>query len=225
VGNAQRAVDEISIFNRDTANANVVVKIEIGGIDHILARVTLAPDERLHYSASEGFRVFANNGALKQSAVVGTNPITSAKQMVILGGVGVTNNNAVANTIADVTGLSFPVVSGQRYSFKFVIRYSAAAATTGSRWSINGPTFTELGYSSDYSLTTASRTMNEGLGAYDLPAASNASSAATTGSNLAIIEGFIRPSADGVVIARFASEVLSSAIVALPGSYVEFQAI
>lgn len=133
----------------------------------------------------------------------------------------VINNNAVANTIADVTGLSFPVTAGQRYWFRFVIHYDAAATTTGSRWSINGPAITDLNYSSQYSLTTTSVTINEGLSAYDSPAASSLTSAATN-SNIAIIEGFILPSASGNVIARFASEVAASAITALRGSMVQY---
>lgn len=133
----------------------------------------------------------------------------------------VINNNGVANTIADVTGLSFPVVAGQRYWFRFVIHYDAAATTTGSRWSISGPAVNDLNYSSQYSLTTTSVTINQGLSAYDSPALSNATSAAT-GSNMAIIEGFIFPSASGNVIARFASEVAASAITALRGSMVQY---
>jgi hypothetical protein len=66
--------------------------------------------------------------------------------------------------------------------------------------------------------------MNEGLAAYDLPAASNASSAAT-GANIAIVEGFIRPTADGNVIARFASEIAGSAIIARTGAFVEYMAL
>ena len=77
-------------------------------------------------------------------------------------------------------------------------------------------------YDSDYSLTTTSRTINGGLAAYNLPAASNASSAVTT-ANTARIEGFIIPSADGNVIARFASEISSSAITAKAGSFVRYQ--
>lgn len=135
----------------------------------------------------------------------------------------VTNNNATANTIADVTGLSFPVTAGQRYKFKFFITYSAAATTTGSRWSINGPATTLLAYRSDYSLTATSRTFNNGQNAYNLPAAANATSAVVAAANMAVIEGMITPSASGTVIARFASSVLSSAIVAKAGqSYVEY---
>jgi hypothetical protein len=136
----------------------------------------------------------------------------------------VVNNNSTANTIADVTGLSFSVTSGLTYKFYFTIAYTSAATGTGSRWSINGPAATFLYYHSIYSLTTTSTTSNEGLSSYNLPAACNATSAAT-GSNIAIIEGIIKPSANGTVIARFASEVSSSAITAKTGSFVEYKQI
>jgi hypothetical protein len=133
----------------------------------------------------------------------------------------VTNNNATQNTLQDVTGLSFAVTGGVHYWFRFFIYYTAALGTTGSRWTLNGPTVTTLIYRSEYSLTATSRTYNEGLNAYSLPAASNATSL-TTG-NTAIIEGVITPSAAGTVIARFASEVASSAIVAKANlSYLEY---
>lgn len=132
----------------------------------------------------------------------------------------VTNADATPNTIADVTGLSFPVESGNLYQFRFFIVYTANATTTGSRWSINGPAATSLAYRSEYGLTTTSRTVNDGLAAYNLPAASNATSPATAG-NVAVIEGVIQPSADGAVVARFASEVGSAAIVAKAGSFVQ----
>ena len=136
----------------------------------------------------------------------------------------VINNNAVANTIADITGLSFPVTSAKTYLFRFIIIYSSAATTTGARFSINGPATTTLAYKSEYSLTTTTTTFNEGLSAYNLPAASNLSSAATTG-NIAIIQGILIPSASGTVIGRFASEVASSAITVKAGSFVEFREI
>lgn len=134
----------------------------------------------------------------------------------------VTNNNAVANTLQDVTGLSFAVVAGQRYWFKFSIIYTAQATTTGSRWSVNGPTTTALAYTSEYSLTATTTTRNATNIAYNSPAASNATSATTGPSNTAEIQGFVQPSANGTVIARFASEVANSAIVAKTGSFVEY---
>lgn len=169
----------------------------------------------------------AQDPAQLSPAYLGTNPdvvgrisAVGQRAMKVLAA-SVTNNNAVANTIADVTGLSFPVSNGKRYGFRFQIVYTSAVATTGSRWSINGPTATAH-YRSEYSLSATSRTFNEGRTTYDSPAASNASSA-TTGSNMAVIEGVISPTADGNVIARFASEVAASAIVALANvSWVEW---
>lgn len=137
----------------------------------------------------------------------------------------VINNNASANTIADVTGLSFAVLANVTYRFKFYIVYSASATTTGSRWSINGPATTFMHYRSTYTLTAASETVNSGVAAYNTPSGVNASSLAT--GNIAIIEGIIRPSAGGTVIGRFASEISSSAITAVASgrSYVEYQII
>jgi hypothetical protein len=150
-----------------------------------------------------------------------THPGASASTVVL--GNDVVNNNAVANTIADIVGLSFPVVSGQRYTFRFLVIYNSAATTTGSRWSVNGPSTTQLNYRSEYTLTITSRTINEGLTGYNTPAASNASS--LTVGNIAIIEGVIVPSASGTVIARFASEVAGSAVTCKAGSYVTYQAV
>lgn len=148
--------------------------------------------------------------------------VNGGSQAVTISGT-VANNDAVANTIADVTGLSFPVVAGTRYWFKFVIPYNAAATTTGSRWSINGPAVTALIYRSEYTLTATSRTINDGLNGYNVPAASNATS--LTVGNLAVIEGIVTPSANGSVIARFASEVSNSAITALAGSTVMYRSL
>lgn len=219
-----RFVEWLTVTNRDTASATVTLRFNNNGTLIILQKIVLGPDEVLEYTARNGYRILENNGAAKVAMSAGSNSVASGLQSVTTTA-DVTNNNAVANTIADVTGLSFPVVAGQRYWFVFTIPYTAAATTTGSRWSISGPASpTELRYKSEYSLTATTITINEGLSAYDTPAASNATSAAT-GSNLAVIEGFIMPSANGNVIARFASEVLSSAIVAKRGALVRYIAV
>lgn len=57
--------------------------------------------------------------------------------------------------------------------------------------------------------------------AYDSPAACNATS--VVAQNLAIIEGIIKPSQNGTIIARFASEVSGSAITAKAGSVCYYQ--
>jgi hypothetical protein len=177
----------------------------------------------LQYQEGVGFQVFASTGAVKQSINQGANASTSGITAVVLGS-DVTNNNAVANTIADVTGLSFSVTAGKLYWFKFIIHYTAAATTTGSRWGVNcsAGTAANLSMTSEYSLTTTTTTRNANVQGFDLPAASNATSAAT-GNNMAVMEGYFIPSADGTFIARFASEVSSSAIVAKAGSVCFYQ--
>ena len=134
--------------------------------------------------------------------------------------------SGTANAMTDITGLSFAVVSGQRYYFRAIVYYTSAATTGGSRWSINGPAAT-MKYRSEYSLTTTTKTYNDGLTGYDQPAAANATSALGDGTslNLAIIEGIIAPSANGTVIVRGAREVAGTAIVAKVDSFLEFKAI
>jgi hypothetical protein len=218
-----RVIDGVSIFNPNLASETVTVKQVIGGTEFIHVQVTLAERERLEYADGAGWRVLTISGAVKTSLNQGTNAVASGDSVVVLPA-DQTNNNSVANTIQDVTGLSFPVVANQRYSFDFFIRYTVPATTTGSRWSITGPGFSELVYESEYSSGTATRTLNSGLGAYDSPAVANANSA-LIGSNSAMIWGIVRPSADGSIIARFASEVASSAVIARAGSYVRYRAL
>lgn len=132
----------------------------------------------------------------------------------------VVNNNASADTIADVTGLSFKVAAGVTYHFYAVIPYTSAATTTGSRWSVSGPTSpTLLNYTSRYTAGATSQTVNF-ASAYDIPAASN--SDCLTAGDVAVLEGVIIPSASGTVTVRFASEVSGSAVTAKAGATLEW---
>jgi len=219
----QRVIDFISVYNEDTVNAVVTIKLDANATEYTLCKVTLATTERLQYQEGVGFQVFASTGALKQSINQGANASTSGLTAVVLGS-DVTNNNAVANTIQDVTGLSFSVTAGKWYYFKAVIYYTAAATTTGSRWGVNctAGTAAQLSFTSEYSLTTTTTTRNALIQAFDSPANCNATSASTT-NNMAVLEGYFQPTATGTFIIRFASEVLSSAIVAKAGSVLYYQ--
>ena len=218
----QRVIDYISIYNNDTVNATVTVKLDANGTEYILFKVTLAATEKLEYHEGQGFKVIASTGAVKQSINQGANASSSGLTAVVLGS-DVTNNNAVANTIADVTGLSFSVTNGKTYYFQFIIWYTAAATTTGSRWGVNcsAGTAATLSLTSEYTLTTTTSTRNANIQAFDSPAASNATSVVAM--NKAMIEGIFTANADGTFIARFASEVSNSAIVAKAGSVCYYQ--
>lgn len=218
-----RTIKTIHIRNRHATTANTVTVEHFDGTTGVeLISLSLLAGYVLHYDEGAGWEILDALGrSLQNSSQNGSAAAVNATNLVVLAS-DVTNNNAVANTIADVTGLSFSVTAGETYFFCFNIQYTAAATTTGSRFSVNGPASpTSLRYMSTYSLTTTTQTTNHGLTAYDTPSASNATSAAT-GANNAKIEGFITPSVDGTVIARFASEVSSSAIVARAGSLLEW---
>lgn len=210
-----REVDNIIIYNSDTVNATVTIKFDISGTETTLQKVTLATGETLIYSAKKGFYTLDANGRIKNSYYQNSGiPTVNTMNVVVMTG-DVINNNAVLNTIANVTGLSFDVVAGQTYWFEFVIPYTSAATATGSRWAINGPALTSLSMRSEYPLTATTTTVNA-VSAYDIPAASNATSLAA--GNVATMWGIITPSANGTVIARFASEIANSAITAKAGA-------
>lgn len=188
-------------------------QLEFGDIGIVIADTDtdLLGTYRLAYNASSN-RKGDDNNWVRAAAV---NRIFLAADVV----------NSAADTLADVTTLSFAVTAGKRYRFKTFITYTAAATTTGSRWTVNGPTSpTILSYRSEYSLTTTSRTINDGLGAYQLPAAASATSVAAD--NVAVVEGVIVPSVDGTVAIQFASEVNGSAITAKANvSWLEWEQI
>lgn len=218
---AERTVYSILIRNTHASLANTVVVQEFDGATaYERLRVTLGAGEQLLFDGLNGWAYLNAQGIPKTAQALNSAPAAlNAVNLVVLAS-DVVNANAVANSIADVTGLSFPVVAGQTFQFEFFIDYTAQATTTGSRWCINGPAFSRLMLQSNYGLTTTSLTFNQ-VGAYDQPAAANASSPLTTG-NLAYMAGQITPAADGNVIARFASEIASSAITAKAGSLLKW---
>lgn len=221
----QRIVDYIGVYNNDTTAKDVSINLDVSGTNYLLIKVNLLAGERLEYQEGRGWASFTNNGSIKQAIVAGSHgSLSSGWSQVVLGS-DVTNNNAVANTIADITGFSFSVNSGSKYWFRAWIMWTSAAGTTGARFAMSGPTMNANGfaYRSSYALTATTETVNHAV-ANDIPAASNASPA-NTGGNIAQIEGFAHPSANGTIIGRFASEVSSSAIIVKAGSILEYQQV
>lgn len=217
----ERNVYTLSLRNRHASLAcTITLQVFDGTTAFEIAKLTLTAGEQASYDGLQGWTYFNAQGLPKLSQSQGSSAAAvSAINLVVLAS-DVVNNNATLNTMQDVTGFSFPVVAGQTCHFEFFIDYTAAATTTGSRWSISGPSVTRLAYQSSYALTSTSLTFNN-LAAYDLPAASNASSAQTAG-NLAWLAGLITPAVDGNVIARFASEIAGSAITAKAGSLLKW---
>ena len=201
-GNAANVTGTVAIVNGGT---NSTATPTNGGIAY-------GNGTSIQYSAAgTSQQVLTSNGT-------GVPTWKNARTIVELGG-DVVNNNATANTIANVTGLSFAVTAGVTYRFKALIYYTATVTTTGSRWSVSGPVApTFLSYTSSYGITATTQTINY-ASAYDIPVASNLSSNLL---NIAEITGIIRPSANGTFIVRFASEIANSAITAKAGSTLEW---
>ena len=222
------------VYAAGSANADDFVRVSHDATDALIEagrgelRLKGASAVRIE-SSTGGFDLPATAGTSGQ--VLGTDGSNASWQSYALDRVvritsDVTNNNAVANTIADVTGLEFPILNGKLYEFEFVCIYTAAATTTGSRWCVNASAgaATNLCLTSEYSLTTTTTTRNALIQAFDSPAASNATSA-TTGNNVARMQGTIMATADATFRARFASEVASSAIVCKAGSFVRYRQV
>lgn len=218
----QRVIDFLSVYNTDTVNATLTVKIDASATDYILWKGVLGTGELLQYNDKNGFTVMTIGGAIKQSQMWGaSNVAVNTLNVVVISG-DVVNNNATLNTLQDVTGLAFPVTAGETYWFEFTIPYTSAATTTGSRWTLNGPSTSLLYYRSEYTLAATTVTTNSAT-AYGIPAASNATS--LTAGNIATIWGYIKPSADGTLIAQFASEIANSAITAKAGATVRYMRV
>lgn len=218
----QRVIDFISIHNTDTVSATVTIKYDANGTEYILFKATIASGERIEYSDGNGFKVQTITGSVKTAQSQGANNIPSGINATILAS-DVINADATPNTLADVTGLSVPVVSGNTYWFRFVIMYTADATTTGSRWAVDFPGGTIRAISQN-SLSTTTVTSYMGINGADVGAAVGATSA-STGANMAIIEGFLECTSTGDLIARFASEVASAPITAKAGSIVFYQEV
>lgn len=219
----ERVVYDLVIRNRHASLANVVTLQDFDGTTALeLIKVTLGPGESLVYDGISGWKYLNAQGIqrLSQSGGVAS-PLIGVEQINVLAA-DVTNNNATANTMQDITGLLFPMVANGRYKFEFFIDYTAAATSTGARFGITSPVgASRLAYRSQYGLTATSETFNQAV-AFDQPAGANASSP-NTGGNIATIEGVIQCGATpGDLIARFASEIAASAIVVKAGSHVKW---
>lgn len=219
----QRIIDFISIYQNDTANVTLTVKLDANGTEYILWKGLLAVGERLEYTDDKGFQVYNSAGAVKVSQYLGSQNAIVGAFTTVLSTENTVNNNVSANTLSDVTGLSFAVTAGEQYYFEACIKYTAQATTTGSRWVMNGPANpTQFYMRSEYTLNAAGTTVNS-VAAYQLPAACNASSLAA--GSVATLWGFITPSQNGTMQLQFASEITNSAITALEGSILKWQRI
>ena len=103
----------------------------------------------------------------------------------------------VTTTALADSGLFIPLTANKSYWFEFFVAY---IATAGTRFTLDGPAGSVF-YTSQWALTSTSSTVAN-ASAYLIPAGVNAS-VLTAGT--AKIEGFITPSASGVLKMQFQS--------------------
>jgi len=215
----QRNVEYLNVYNADTSSATVTFLFNDNGTTYEINVATLLPGEKVEYQSGIGFKVLDCFGSNKISIEYQPIPLTSGFTTVILG-TDYTNSNATLNTLEDITGYSFPVTNGKTYWFRFQFLVTAAAASTGHRVTINGPTTSELSY---YTLSVASASSAGATwnSAYGTPLTTNATTPLTGG--MGYLEGIATFSADGTLIGRVASEVAGSGVTIKAGSVIYYK--
>ena len=106
----------------------------------------------------------------------------------------------VAATNTAITGLSFYVVAGQTYKFKFIVNYTCGATTAGSAWAVNGPAATAIAYQVTQAATASATMTTTAVGVIGAASAPGTGNAVATNGNIAILEGIVKPSASGTLI-------------------------
>lgn len=215
----QRNVEYLNVYNADTSSATVTFLFNDNGTTYEINVATLLPGEKVEYQSGIGFKVLDCFGSNKISIEYQPIPLTSGFTTVILG-TDYTNSNATLNTLEDITGYSFPVTNGKTYWFRFQFLVTAAAAATGHRVTINGPTTSDLSY---YTLLISSTSSAGGYwsATYNLPSTTTANTPLTGG--MGYIEGIATFSANGTLIGRVASEVAGSGVTIKAGSVIYYR--
>lgn len=222
----ERTVKFVSIRNKDAGKACAITVIHTDGTTAVeMLRVNLPPAYSMVFDEDDGWTVFNPYGTERFNVDLTFGSQATGDTRFFVLDHDVVNNSAPADKMLSIPGLEFPVEAGDHtYYFRAVIMYTSNATTTGARFSIFGDAvWTTLMYKWEASLTTTSKTTGEGFIGYDSPSAANGSTA-TTGSNIAIVEGFIDHTfQDATINVRVASEVASAAITVKAGSFVMLQ--
>jgi hypothetical protein len=103
-------------------------------------------------------------------------------------------------TNTPITGLSFYVVAGQTYKFKFVVNYTCAATSAGSAWAVNGPAATAIAYQVTQATSASATLVTTSVGVIGAASSPGTGNAVGTNGNIAILEGVVTPSASGTLI-------------------------
>lgn len=209
-----RNVKQLHIANVHASSSVLVTVNHTDGTNVIkLHEVTLLAGERSSFVEGVGFRVFDVNGVERV-----TTPKLDAKLRVVSDVVNATTS------FADVTGLTQNLLSGKKYAFECHLYHQTNATTTGAQFGVNiGAAPTVLDLCAIQQITSSVTAAAYGSSAM-VTARDTAAVVETTGPGavnmLAILSGFIQPSADGTFAIRCASEVaVASGLTVKAGSW------
>jgi len=216
----QRVVDFISVYNADTVAATVTVRFNDNGTTYKLCVIQLGVGEKIEYQEGIGFKIISSNGSYRITNNTASPPANSTLNFVAIN----SDQATTSTTYADITGLGFSITAEKTYWFRFVIPYTSNLTTIGGSFAVNGPASPRiLYYYSDATATTTARNARRGFSTYNAVPANTSS--ATAGSNLSIVEGIIRPSSSGTLIASFRTETAGNAITQKAGAFVKYAEI
>ncbi len=195
----QRNVKHLNLRNNHASTpVTVTVQHTDGANPETLMKCTLLAGEALVFDQEGRWTHFDVNGAPYSS---------NSKLDVVLRVVSDVVNATTA--FADVTGLTQALQSGKKYIFEAHLFHNNDANTTGSRFGYNigaAPTASIVGTIDTVTPSVTASAHSAGV----TTARDTAITAQTTGATaqrLAIISGFIQPSADGTFAIRCASEI------------------
>jgi hypothetical protein len=225
----QRVIDTVTVYNNDTIAHTATINYDANGTVYPLFKAVIGPGASLVYAHASGWKIVLPQGA-SSSVTTGltiATPTVGVWSTIVLDENPTPNDSIVANQLMPLNGLGVPVKAGQRYYIRWLIFFTSAASTTGSRWETVGPFFETLMWRQFSSQTTSTRDNNNLAVGQSYRGATGATSGSVVAPalNQASIDMFIHASADGYVVPHYASEVASSAISPKKGSFVEYMAV
>jgi len=131
---------------------------------------------------------------------------------------------AANTTLADVTGLSFPIIAGNKYKFTAYLLVTTSAANTGLRFGLNANVaVSTVNYTTRHNNGTQTAQFLWFANALD-SVSSNAGS--VTSNHLAIMEGFLVANNTGTAIVRFSKASANAGTLTVKAtSFIEYQTL
>jgi hypothetical protein len=210
----QRNVKNLTLANTHASvSTTVVVEHSDGTNVETLWSGTLAAGEQVVLDELGVWTQYDVNGLVKLAAA-------RLDAKLVVSGSDVTNSTT---SFADVTGLTVATKAGIRYNFETHLYHQTAATTTGAQFGVNhSGAATALIIAAIQQITSSVTAATYGSSAA-VTAVDTAAVVETTGpgtSNfLAIMSGYIVPTADGTFAVRCKSEVAASALTIKVGSW------